>query len=351
MSPSEIRKPRDRLRRAGRRPASGGAGGDARASTRARRARRLGDRGTRHRRRRGAARRGEGLARTPTPRCGRRGVTPNATGSRSTSSPTEMRRRDARDADQHPPAPTMRSRSIRRSSASTGDRPDRGARAGTRRVSTTADEVWAVGRPTIGTAVELAARLQVYGKERVPLNGGVVIACNHFHWVDPPALGAACPRTIYFMAKVEAHRVPGSRSLHPRFRHLPRATRRVRPRRGANDARRSCATGSRSASSPREHGRRAAIPGELQPGAAMVALQEDVPVDSGRDPRLADVEARQLPPDLARLGRADHVRRGCRRVARATRRRRPSCRRRSASSSTSSSSMHGLGRPDGVPPR
>ena len=36
-----------------------------------------------------------------------------------------------------------------------------------------------------------------------------MIACNHFSWIDPPALGAACPRTIYFMAKVEAHRVPG----------------------------------------------------------------------------------------------------------------------------------------------
>ena len=76
-------------------------------------------------------------------------------------------------------------------------------------MSTTADKVWAVGRPTIGTAVKVAGRLKVYGKERVPLTGGLVIACNHFSWVDPPALGAACPRTIYFMAKVEAHRVPG----------------------------------------------------------------------------------------------------------------------------------------------
>jgi len=76
-------------------------------------------------------------------------------------------------------------------------------------MSTTADKVWAVGRPTIGGAVQVAARLKVYGKERVPMAGGLVIACNHFHWVDPPALGWACPRTINFMAKVEAHRVPG----------------------------------------------------------------------------------------------------------------------------------------------
>ena len=49
----------------------------------------------------------------------------------------------------------------------------------------------------------------VYGAERVPQTGGLVVASNHFSWIDPLALGAACPRTLYYMAKVEAHRVPG----------------------------------------------------------------------------------------------------------------------------------------------
>ena len=74
---------------------------------------------------------------------------------------------------------------------------------------TTTDWVWAAGRPTIGTAVRLAARTKVYGQDRVPREGGLVIASNHFSWIDPPALGWACPRTIYYMAKIEAHRVPG----------------------------------------------------------------------------------------------------------------------------------------------
>ena len=59
-------------------------------------------------------------------------------------------------------------------------------RAGASVVSTTADPVWAVGRPTIGTAVKLAARIKIYGRERVPLTGGLVIACNHFHGSTPP---------------------------------------------------------------------------------------------------------------------------------------------------------------------
>ena len=58
------------------------------------------------------------------------------------------------------------------------------------------DAIWAVGRVTIGTAVKLVAPLRVYGAERVPLEGGLVVASNHFSWIDPPALGAAVPRTL-----------------------------------------------------------------------------------------------------------------------------------------------------------
>ena len=71
------------------------------------------------------------------------------------------------------------------------------------------DATWVVGRLTIGTLVRVFGRLRVYGRDRVPMQGGCVIACNHFHWLDPAALGAASPRTVYFMAKMEAHRVPG----------------------------------------------------------------------------------------------------------------------------------------------
>jgi 1-acyl-sn-glycerol-3-phosphate acyltransferase len=144
-------------------------------------------------------------------------------------------------------------------------------------MSTTADKVWAVGRPTIGTAVTLTGRLKVYGKERVPMTGGLVIACNHFHWVDPPALGAACPRTIYYMAKVEAHRVPGLGALIRAFGTFP-------VRRGESDrdavrtmrgiVRDGFALGLFAEGTRQRNGE----PGDLQPGAAMVALQEDVPV-------------------------------------------------------------------------
>ena len=129
-------------------------------------------------------------------------------------------------------------------------------------MSTTADKVWAVGRPTIGTAVKVAGRLKVYGKERVPLTGGLVIACNHFHWVDPPALGAACPRTIYFMAKVEAHRVPGLGAFIRAFGTFP-------VRRGESDRDAVRTMRGDRARRPRARSlRRGHAPEERRPGAA-----------------------------------------------------------------------------------
>ena len=46
----------------------------------------------------------------------------------------------------------------------------------------------------------------VYGAERVPRTGGVIIACNHISEMDPPVLGFAIPRPIAFMAKTELFR-------------------------------------------------------------------------------------------------------------------------------------------------
>ena len=144
-------------------------------------------------------------------------------------------------------------------------------------MSTTADKVWAVGRPTIGTAVKVAGRMKIYGKERVPLTGGLVIACNHFSWIDPPALGASCPRTIYFMAKVEAHKVPGLGAFIRAFGTFP--VRRGESDRDAVRTMRSIVRDGLALGLFAEGTRqRSGIPGPLQPGAAMVALQEDVPV-------------------------------------------------------------------------
>jgi 1-acyl-sn-glycerol-3-phosphate acyltransferase len=139
------------------------------------------------------------------------------------------------------------------------------------------DAIWAVGRLTIGTAVKLVAPLRVYGAERVPQTGGLVVASNHFSWIDPPALGAACPRTLYYMAKVEAHRVPGLGELMRAFGAF--SVRRGESDRDAVRTMRQIVRDGHALGLFVEGTRqRSGVPGPVQPGAAMVAINEGVPV-------------------------------------------------------------------------
>ena len=136
---------------------------------------------------------------------------------------------------------------------------------------------WLLGRPTIGTLVRLVAPLRVYGAERVPGDGGLVVAANHFSWIDPPALGAASPRTLYYMAKIEAHRVPGLGQLMRTFGAFP--VRRGESDRDAVRIMREIVRGGNALGMFAEGTRqRAGVPGRVQPGAAMVAINEGVPV-------------------------------------------------------------------------
>jgi 1-acyl-sn-glycerol-3-phosphate acyltransferase len=140
-----------------------------------------------------------------------------------------------------------------------------------------ADVTWAIGRPTIGLAARLGSRLKVYGKERVPLDGGIVVASNHFHWLDPAALGAASPRVLYYMAKIEAHRVPGLGAFIRAFGCFP-VRRGESDREAVRTMRRIVAEGKALGLFVEGTRQLSGVPGPVQPGAAMVALQEEVPI-------------------------------------------------------------------------
>ena len=142
---------------------------------------------------------------------------------------------------------------------------------------TRADAVWAVGRVTIQPLVKAFVPLRVYGVERVPREGGVVLAFNHFSWIDPPAFGAACPRTIHYMAKVEAHRVPGLGQLIRSFGTF--SVRRGESDREAVRYMRQVVRDGHALGLFAEGTRqRSGVPGEVQAGAAMAAIQENVPI-------------------------------------------------------------------------
>jgi 1-acyl-sn-glycerol-3-phosphate acyltransferase len=142
---------------------------------------------------------------------------------------------------------------------------------------TRTDAAWAVGRVTIQPAVQLFARLDVFGAERVPLTGGLVVAANHFSWIDPPALGAACPRTLYYLAKVEAHRVPGLGQLMRSFGAFP-VRRGESDREAVRTMREIVREGGALGMFAEGTRQRSGIPGPVQPGAAMVAINEGVPL-------------------------------------------------------------------------
>ena len=139
------------------------------------------------------------------------------------------------------------------------------------------EAAWLVGRPTIGTFVRLVAPLRVYGSERVPEDGGLVVAANHFSWIDPPALGAASPRILYYMAKIEAHRVPGLGQLMRTFGAF--SVRRGESDREAVRIMREIVRDGNALGMFAEGTRqRSGVPGPVQPGTAMVAINEGVPV-------------------------------------------------------------------------
>ena len=139
------------------------------------------------------------------------------------------------------------------------------------------DAVWSVGRMTLQPVVKLLTALRSYGDERIPRSGGVVLALNHFHWIDPPAFGAACPRTVYFMAKAEAHRIPGLGNMIRSFGAF--SVRRGESDRDAVRLMRYVVSNGNALGLFVEGTRQqSGVPGRAQPGAAMVALQEEVPV-------------------------------------------------------------------------
>ena len=142
------------------------------------------------------------------------------------------------------------------------------------------DAVWPYGRYTLGALAAVAGNLKVYGKERVPSSGGLVVALNHLSWIDIPLFAYANPRNTYFVAKAEAHRIPG-------LGQFIRAFGSFAVRRGESD--REAVRRMREV--VREGGclgvfvegtrQRSGVPGDVQPGAAMVALRENVPVVCG----------------------------------------------------------------------
>jgi 1-acyl-sn-glycerol-3-phosphate acyltransferase len=116
-----------------------------------------------------------------------------------------------------------------------------------------------------------------YGVDRVPLEGGGVVAANHFSGIDHPLIGGFSPRTIYFLAKAELMEVP---VVGPSLSAL--GVFGVRRGEGDRDALRHARRLAREGNLVGIHlegtRQRFGHPGAMLPGGLMIGMQEGVPV-------------------------------------------------------------------------
>jgi len=135
------------------------------------------------------------------------------------------------------------------------------------------------GRPFFGALVRTFAPLRAYGRERIPANGPLVLCFNHFSWLDPWALGSVVPRTVYYVAKQEVHDNPIVGPFVRFFGTSP--VRRGESDREAIRVMREVVRRGDTLGMFPEGTRQEREPGPLRPGAAMIAVQEQVPVVCG----------------------------------------------------------------------
>jgi 1-acyl-sn-glycerol-3-phosphate acyltransferase len=136
---------------------------------------------------------------------------------------------------------------------------------------------WGIGKTVLTAAVHGVAGIKTYGRDRVPREGGAVLAVNHLHWIDVPALGAVCPRRLVFIAKAELLAVPVGGQIVKAFGTLA-------VRRGESDreairlAREAVGKGQMLGLFVEGTRQLSGHPGKAMPGAAMIAMQEGAPV-------------------------------------------------------------------------
>jgi 1-acyl-sn-glycerol-3-phosphate acyltransferase len=64
-------------------------------------------------------------------------------------------------------------------------------------------------------------RWRVFNAERVPLQGGVILASNHASFLDPPLVGSGLARDINYLARESLFRFPGIGALLRSWNAVP----------------------------------------------------------------------------------------------------------------------------------
>ena len=208
---------------------------------------------------------------------------------------------------------------------------------------------WVVGKGLFASLTRVLVCIRTYGAERVPRHSGAVLAVNHASWLDIPVIGTACPRRILYLAKAEVHSVPGLGALI-------RSMGALAVRRGESDrdavrlAREAVRSGELLGMFVEGTRQRSGEPGKALPGAAMVAIQEDVPLVPAAIYNARAWRPGNFAPVSVAFGdpvRFDGLPRNSRGYREAT----PEIEREIRRLWEFLAEMHRLGRPPGTPPR
>ncbi len=139
------------------------------------------------------------------------------------------------------------------------------------------ESAWHFARRLIVPPTLLLAPAAAYGVDRIPAEGGAVIAANHFSGIDHPLIGAFSPRPMRFLAKAELLEIPLLGAILRWLGVFP-----VRRGAGDRDALRRARELVREGHLVCVHiegtRQRFGYPGPLHSGGLMIAMQEGVPI-------------------------------------------------------------------------
>jgi 1-acyl-sn-glycerol-3-phosphate acyltransferase len=139
------------------------------------------------------------------------------------------------------------------------------------------ERTWPVARGLVIPIARVIVPSWGYGHERIPVDGAAVVASNHFSEVDPVVVGLHSTRTLYYMAKIELLSIPIAGEIL-------RWTGAFAVRRGEGDrdalrvARWAVHNGHVAGIFAEGTRQQFGYPGPMHPGAAMLAIQEGVPL-------------------------------------------------------------------------
>src|SRR5207245_2948839 len=81
--------------------------------------------------------------------------------------------------------------------------------------------VYWIGYTLSKTVARLLFFYRVVHRERIPNEGGVILAMNHESYLDPPMAGIACDRPIFYLARKTLLKWPLLGPIFPKLNVVP----------------------------------------------------------------------------------------------------------------------------------